>query len=455
MHRIRISRIPLSNDGAGLSSLSGGPNVPEFFRGTPELPEVRLVTPSKPRRDSNLTAVLGRLSCVETCGRKEFIVTRRILDYIAERQPETPCLVLDLNVVRDNFLAFRKSLPMTEVFYAVKANPDPAVLSLLSALGSSFDTASVAEIEMALEAGAGPDRISFGNTIKKERDIAKAYARGIRLFAADSVEEVGKIARAAPGSEVFCRILTDGEGAEWPLSRKFGCVPSMAVHVLKHARALGLKPSGVSFHVGSQQTDLSAWDRAISDAKDVFVRSAEEGIELGLLNMGGGFPTRYLKDIPDARDYGDAIESSIRRHFGNKMPRVIIEPGRGMVGNAGVICSEVVLVAKKACDDPVRWVYLDVGKFGGLAETMDEAIRYPVSTSRDGDDMAPCVLAGPTCDSADVLYERMPYPLPMSLSSGDKVLIGSAGAYTTTYASIAFNGFRPLDVHVLPASGNG
>ena len=139
-----------------------------------------------------------------------------------------PCLVVDLDVVRDNYQAFAKALPDTRVFYAVKANPAPEVLSLLAGLGSCFDTASVPEIEMVLAAGATPDRISFGNTIKKERDIARAYALGIRLFAVDCKAEVEKIARAAPGSRVFCRILCDSVGAEWPLSRKFGCEPAMA-----------------------------------------------------------------------------------------------------------------------------------------------------------------------------------------------------------------------------------
>ena len=184
------------------------------------------------------------------------MATQRILDFLATRRPEGPCLVVDLDVVRENYLAFEKALPDSRIFYAVKANPAPEILRLLASLGSCFDTASVAEIEMALEAGATPDRISYGNTIKKESDIARAFELGIRLFAVDCVEEVEKIARAAPGSRVFCRVLTDGAGAEWPLSRKFGCMPAMAVDVLRQAKALGLAPYGVSFHVGSQQTDL-------------------------------------------------------------------------------------------------------------------------------------------------------------------------------------------------------
>ncbi|MEP4751886.1 MAG: type III PLP-dependent enzyme [Nitratireductor sp.] len=377
------------------------------------------------------------------------MATQRILDFLTTRRPDGPCLIVDLDVVRDNYRAFEKALPESRIFYAVKANPAPEILRLLAALGSSFDTASVAEIEMALDAGATAERISYGNTIKKERDIARAFDLGIRLFAVDCVEEVDKIARAAPGSRVFCRVLTDGEGAEWPLSRKFGCVPAMAVDVLRHAAARGLEAYGVSFHVGSQQTDLSAWDKALGDAKAVFATLADEGIVLKMVNMGGGFPTRYLKDVPAAQAYGQAIFEALSRHFGNRLPEATIEPGRGMVGNAGVIKSEVVLISKKADNDNLRWVYLDIGKFGGLAETMDEAIRYPIITPRDGDQAAPCVLAGPTCDSADVMYEKTPYPLPLSLTIGDEVLIEGTGAYTTTYASVAFNGFEPLRSYVI------
>ena len=377
------------------------------------------------------------------------MTTQRILDFFATRRPDGPCLVVDTEVVRDNFNAFKKALPDSRIFYAVKANPAPEILRLLALLGSSFDCASVAEIEMALEAGATSDRISYGNTIKKERDVARARALGIDLFAVDCHEEVDKIARQAPGARVFCRVLTDGEGAEWPLSRKFGCVPVMAVDVLEHAVKLGLEAYGVSFHVGSQQTDLAAWDKALADANAVFRAMAEKGVTLKMVNMGGGFPTRYLKDVPAAEAYGRAIFSALRKHFGNRIPETIIEPGRGMVGNAGVIKSEIVLISRKSAEDQVRWVYLDIGKFGGLAETMDEAIRYPITTPRDGDATEPCVLAGPTCDSADVMYEKTPYALPISLTIGDEVLIEGTGAYTTTYASVAFNGFEPLRSYVI------
>ena len=377
------------------------------------------------------------------------MTTARIRDFIRTRRPDGPCLVVDLDVVRDNFQSFCKALPDSSIFYAVKANPAPEILRLLAGLGSSFDCASVAEIEMAMKAGASAQRVSYGNTIKKERDIARAHALGVSLFAVDSHEEVEKVSRAAPGARVFCRVLTDGEGAEWPLSRKFGCVPQMAVDVLVYAHQLGLTSHGVSFHVGSQMTRLDAWDAALGDAKRVFDKLAQQGIHLKMVNMGGGFPTRYLKDIPSAQAYGQAIYGSMRKHFGNQLPETIIEPGRGMVGNAGAIKAEVVLVSRKSDEDDVRWVFLDIGKFGGLAETMDEAIRYSIVTPRDGDATEPCVLAGPTCDSADVLYEKTPYPMPVSLTIGDEVLIEGTGAYTTTYSSVAFNGFEPLRSYVI------
>ena len=375
-------------------------------------------------------------------------MTERIREFLRCRRDEGlddgPCLVVDLDVVRDNYAAFAKTLPDSRVFYAVKANPAPELLKLLVGLGSCFDTASVAEIEMVLAAGAAPERISYGNTIKKERDIARAYALGVRLFAVDCKAEVEKIGRAAPGAKIFCRFLFGCAGAEWPLSRKFGCDPEMAVDVLEHAHRVGLEAAGVSFHVGSQQRRTAAWDEALKSAAAIFRACADRGIGLTMVNLGGGFPTKYLRDVPAVEAYGRSIFRALRKHFGNRIPETIIEPGRGMVGNAGMIEAEVVLVSNKSEHDHVRWVYLDIGKFGGLAETMGESIRYPIKTPRDGDEVGPCVLAGPTCDSADVMYEKRPYDLPISLEIGDKVLIEGTGAYTSTYAAVAFNGFAPL-----------
>ena len=380
-------------------------------------------------------------------------MTQKIQQFLRARRDvgndSGPCLVVDLDVVRDNYATFERAMPDSRVYYAVKANPDPAVLNLLAQLGSCFDTASIVEIEQVLATGATADRISFGNTIKKERDIARAYQLGIRLFAVDCEAEVEKIARVAPGSKVFCRMLCDGAGAEWPLSRKFGCDVAMVPRVLELAHRLGLVAYGLSFHVGSQQRNPAMWDGALKAASAIFRDLAERGISLQMVNLGGGFPTKYLKSTPAVKAYGRSIFESLRKHFGNRIPETIIEPGRGMVGNAGVIEAEVVLISKKSDDDKVRWVYLDIGKFGGLAETMDEMIRYPIRTAYDDDAKEPCVIAGPTCDSVDVLYEKEPYLLPVSLEIGAKVLIEGTGAYTTTYSAVGFNGFPPLRSYVI------
>lgn len=376
-------------------------------------------------------------------------MTARIREFLKKRTDEGPCLVVDREVIRENYLAFAKALPDTKVYYAVKANPAPEILKLLAELGSCFDVASVMETEAVLAAGCEPERISYGNTIKKESEIATAFKLGVTLFAVDCEAEVEKVARAAPGARVICRIHCDGTGSEWPLSRKFGCEPEFAPDILELAHKHGLIAHGISFHVGSQQHNVESWDRALASTAAIFRTCAERGISLSMVNLGGGFPATYLRKTPKLESYGKAIFRALRRHFGNRIPETIVEPGRGLVGNAGVIEAEVVLVAKRSPEDEMRWVYLDIGKFHGLAETIEESIRYPIRTRKDRDEMTPCVIAGPTCDSVDVLYEKNPYPLPVSLAIGDKVLIEATGAYTTTYSSVGFNGYPPLRQYVI------
>src|SRR6202050_2260653 len=211
-------------------------------------------------------------------------MTDRIRDYLARNPEDGPRLVVDLEVVRENYHSFAKALPDTRVFYAVKANPAPEILALLGRLRSCFDAAAVPEVEQAMPAGATPDRVSFGNTIKKERDIARAYALGVRLFAVDCKAEVEKISRAAPGAKVFCRFLFGCAGAEWPLSRKFGCDPEMAVDVLDHAQRLGLGAHGVSFHVGSQQRRTAAWDEALKSGAGGFCACGGRGLNASVFD---------------------------------------------------------------------------------------------------------------------------------------------------------------------------
>ena len=378
----------------------------------------------------------------------------KIERFLRDRQPETPCLVVDLSVVKKNYQKIRRELPLADVYYAVKANPAPDILKLLVGLGSYFDAASGGEISQCLASGAKPERISYGNVIKKERDIAEAFSRGVRLYAFDSEAELLKLAAAAPGSQVYCRILVPNQGADWPLSRKFGCDLTMARDLMIRARDLGLQAYGISFHVGSQQHDAKQWDIALARTAMVFTDLRNAGIELKMVNLGGGFPVQYREnpgkpELPSFKAFAAAIMKGMTRHFGNDLPRMLIEPGRAIAAEAGVIETEVVLIARKSYDDPLRWVYLDVGMFGGLAETMNESIQYAFRTPADGRAESPVAIAGPTCDGVDILYEKAGYTLPVDLKIGDRVQVLRAGAYTTTYASVGFNGFLPLKEHYI------
>ena len=370
----------------------------------------------------------------------------KIRAYLAEERPSTPVLVVDLDVVATRYDKLAAALPSAEIFYAVKANPAPEILRLLVARGARFDVASPGEIDQCLVAGADPSLISYGNTIKKRSDIAYAFSKGVRLFAFDAEAELEKLADAAPGAEVFCRILTSNDGADWPLSRKFGCDVDMAADLLVAAAKMGLEPVGVSFHVGSQQRNPSQWDAPLAQVAWLFDELSQKEIELSLINLGGGFPAIYRSTVPPIAVYGDAINKSLNRYFHGKQPRIIAEPGRYLVADAGVIATEVVLVSRKGYTEDKRWIYLDVGRFGGLAETEGEAITYMIDTAHDGGPTGPVVLAGPTCDSVDGMYEDTESHLPLALAEGDIVHVMSTGAYTSTYASVSFNGFPPLSV---------
>ncbi|WPB85586.1 type III PLP-dependent enzyme [Sediminicoccus rosea] len=376
-------------------------------------------------------------------------MTPKVARYLADHQPATPCLVLDVDRVAHNFARLRQAMPLARIYYAVKANPAAPILDRLVGLGSYFDAASFQEVEMCLASGAAPDSISYGNTIKRERDIAAAYAAGVRMFAFDSEMELEKLARSAPGSRVYCRILVGNDGAEWPLSRKFGCEVEMARALMIRAGQLGLDAFGLSFHVGSQQTKTAAYEAAIAKVAMLFTDLADAGVKVRMVNLGGGYPVRYKAEVPEIDDFGSAIMGAMAEHFGNAIPEIVIEPGRFLVADAGVVSSEVVLVSRKAENDPVRWVYLDIGRFGGLAETEGESIKYAFRTPHDGGSDGPVTIAGPTCDSTDTLYEKSNYRLPMALTAGDRVELLATGAYVTTYASQKFNGFEPLAEHYI------
>ncbi|MBR4248164.1 MAG: type III PLP-dependent enzyme [Treponema sp.] len=388
--------------------------------------------------------------------RKDYIsdsAWNRFLD--ASKNFSTPNIFIDLRTIKKNFLQLKDLFPYAYIYYAVKSNPGVPVIKLLRDLGSNFDIASRYELGMVLDLGVSPDKLSYGNTIKKAADIKYFYEKGVRMFATDSKEDLKNIAREAPGSRIYVRILVENaSSADWPLSRKFGCHPDMAYDLLVLARDLGLTPYGISFHPGSQQRDIGSWNDAIAKTKYLFESlEDEENIKLSMINMGGGFPAHYIQPTNELKDYASEIYRYLHDDFGEDIPGIILEPGRSLVGDSGVLTSEVVLISRKNNTALHRWVYLDTGKFNGLIETLDESIKYPVITEKDGGREGEVILAGPTCDSADIMYEDTKYRLPVDLKIGDKVYWLSTGAYTSTYASVEFNGFPPIQAYYITEEG--
>ncbi|MDB4837084.1 type III PLP-dependent enzyme [Marinomonas sp.] len=364
---------------------------------------------------------------------------------------ETPFVVIDTEIINEAYSELTKGFPVADIYYAIKANPAPEILRLLRDRGSSFDVASRYELDKLLAIGdVSSEQVSYGNTIKKAKDVRYFYEKGVRMFATDSEADLRNIATEAPGSHVYVRILTEGTvTADWPLSRKFGCRPDMAMDLLILAKELGLIPYGVSFHVGSQQRDIGAWDAAIASVKVIFERLKEEDdIKLEMINMGGGFPANYIARTNELATYAEEITRFLEEDFGENMPRIILEPGRSLISNAGILVSEVVLISRKSTTALNRWVFTDVGKFSGLIETLDESIKYPIHVDKTGE-TEEVIIAGPTCDSADIMYEHYKYGLPLDLAIGDKMYWLSTGAYTTTYSAIEFNGFPPLASYYL------
>jgi ornithine decarboxylase len=387
---------------------------------------------------------------VETAGAQALPTNphTRLDAYCAATTFDKPTLVLDVDLVEQQYHALKAGLGHADIHYAVKANPAEEIISRLVKLGSHFDAASKAEIALCLKHGANPDDVSFGNTVKRSSDIAWAHEEGITLFSADAEQELEKIAVSAPNAKVYIRLIVEVSQADWPLSRKFGCDSATAIRLLSYAKSLGLDPIGFSFHVGSQTRKAAMWGPSLDALAEIWHTAKKAGHNLTLLNIGGGFPAFYGETIEAPTEYAAAVMEQIISRFG-KVPRIMAEPGRGLVAEAGLIVSEVLLVSRKSDRDMHRWVYLDIGRFSGLAETEGEAIRYQFETPRDGDPVGPCIMAGPSCDSADVLYEKRPMLLPISLRAGDRVIIRNTGAYTSTYSSVCFNGFPPLAVVVI------
>ena len=378
-------------------------------------------------------------------------MTPKIARFLAERQPATPCLVVDIDRVAENFRALRRALPLARIYYAVKANPAPPVLDRLVALGSRFDAAGFEEVEACLRGRrrAGRDQLRQHDQEGVVRSAAP-MRRGSRCSPSIPSRSWRSSRAHAPGSRVYCRILVENAGADWPLSRKFGTTIETARELMLRAGELGLDPFGLSFHVGSQQTSTAAYEAAIGRVAMLFTDLKDAGVNVRMVNLGGGFPTRYRDDGAGYRPVRQRHHGRDDRAFRQRAARDGDRAGPLRGGRRrGWSAPRSCWSAAASKDDPVRWVYLDIGRFGGLAETEGEAIKYRITTPHDGGPTGPVAIAGPTCDGADILYEKSNYRLPLALTGGDRVELLSTGAYVSTYASQRFNGFAPLDEHYI------
>jgi ornithine decarboxylase len=357
---------------------------------------------------------------------------------VTEAHP-TPALVMNRRLVREKYREFRTQFREAIIYYALKANPDRGIVQLLQELDCQFEISSLGELELLLKMGVPSCRIISGNPVKERAFVERAHASGIDLFAFDSYPEIEKLAECAPGSRVTVRLSVPNDGSEWPLSKKFGVEPRDAADLLQRASQRGLRPVGVTFHVGSQCTRPDTWAVAIEKSRIVWQLAADRGIALSLLNVGGGFPIEYLKPVPSTAEIAGVVHRSVADAFPGGV-EMAIAPGRALVGEAGVLAATVIARAER---DSKPWFYLDVGVFNGLMESVG-GIRYRILTDRGGPAIQ-CVLAGPSCDSFDVIATEAELP---DLQVGDRVRIMSAGAYTTAYAS-QFDGFQIPAVHYM------
>jgi ornithine decarboxylase len=371
----------------------------------------------------------------------------KIASYLGSLDYRTPFFVFDLRRVAHNYHHLQKLLPQFDIHYAVKCNPKPGILVTLHEQGASFEVASYNELQELMSLDIRPEEVMFSNPVKPVEDIRNAHAAGLDRFAADSEEEIAKLSTYAPGARVYIRLAVHDKDATFPLSSKFGVSAEEAVVLMKQARAQGLVPYGLSFHVGSQSTHPHAWRDALEEVGRVMRRLDEKGIKIELVNIGGGFPAHYNEPIPTLPAFARVIQESISECIPYNVA-FCVEPGRALVADAGSVKATVIGRAKRGDKD---WLYIDIGAFHGLMEALEtnNQLQYPILTSVDADDAALRLfnLTGPTCDQQDTIsYGVM---LPDSIQPGDSVYLLNTGAYTISYASF-FNGFTPPQTYFIP-----
>ncbi len=355
----------------------------------------------------------------------------KVLNYIALSEDQPPYLLMDGDIIKAKVSMIGKNIKNSKVFYAVKANPDIEILRLINSLRIGFEIASEGELQMLSSLNVEPERIITSNPVKTFKFLEQSVKYGINYYAYDSIAEVDKLARYAPGCNVYVRLTVPNEGSEWPLSKKFGVEMDEAAELLVYARNSGLNPVGITFHVGSQCNNVYNWNTAIEKAKDLWEMAEQNNIKLRILNIGGGYPICYTKNVLDIETIEKKIDKAIRQRFSDDV-EIFIEPGRAVVGDAGIFVSTVIGKTKRGDEN---WLHIDVGVFNGLMESVG-GIKYNYVVGSRGEPRE-WTISGPSCDSFDVIDRDVELPEP---ETGNRILILSSGAYTISYAS-EFNGF--------------
>jgi len=361
-----------------------------------------------------------------------------IVSGAAREKYERPFLILDNAIVRHKLRRFRAALPRVQPHYAVKANPDRRVVEALMQEGCRFEIASTPELDLLMSLGVNPAEVFYSNPVRSRQAIAYAASKGVEWFVVDSVDELRRVHEIKPDARSYLRIATPNIGSDWPLSGKFGAGAGETQDIVLAAAKLGADLAGVTFHAGSQCRNPENWRVGIEKARALFDSMAGAGLRPRMLDIGGGFPVRHVKPIPSIEVIGAVVNEALKA-FPAEV-QVVAEPGRYLVSDAGYFVCRVMGTTTRAGK---RWMHWDAGLFGGVIETT-EGLKYKIRTDRSGPD-APWHVAGPTCDSVDVVLRDE--PLPSDLQEGDFIYIRNAGAYTTAYAS-EFNGFPLPEVRV-------
>jgi ornithine decarboxylase len=356
----------------------------------------------------------------------------------AQQKYTRPFLIVDTAIVRAKARRFRAAMPRVRPHYAVKANPDRRVLKVLAQEGCGFEIASIAELDLLISLGVNPAEVFYSNPVKSRESIAYAAAKGVEWYVVDSMDEMRRVFEVKPDAKQYLRIATPNIGSDWPLSGKFGAGAADAREIIAAAAKLGADLAGITFHVGSQCRNPENWRVALEKARSLFDVMTKAGLKPRLLNIGGGYPVRHVRPIPSIEVIGQVVNEGLKA-FPEEV-RVIAEPGRYLVSDAGYFVCRVLGTATRAGK---RWMHWDAGLFGGVIEA-SEGLKYRIRTDRSGPDIV-WTVGGPTCDSVDIVMRDE--PLPSDLQEGDFVYIRNAGAYTTAYAS-QFNGFPLPEVRV-------